>query len=100
MSNKIFSIFTLSLVSTIGLALGQNCQEFVSEYKTDANFHQALSNDKAKSKALTGDLDCLDTLIRVNFFSTAKYLLDEQFGSKETHGSETGKGLSKAQSGV
>lgn len=49
----------------------------VSEYKSDAKLHEVLSNDKAKLEALNGNLDCLDTLVRVNFFSTAKLLLDE-----------------------
>ena len=49
---------------------------------------------------IVSNLDCLDQFVRANFFSTAKLMLEEQFGKIDSHDANTAKELSKAQSVV
>ena len=44
--------------------------------------------------------DCLDLLVRRNYFESVKYLLRHEFGDGSTFDKDSGKELSKAQSVV
>lgn len=47
-------------------------------------------------KEIMEDLDCLSTLVKSNYFSSAKYILEYQFADVENHNSNTAKHLNKA----
>lgn len=45
------------------------CQDLLETHRTDAKFLEAY---KGNSKF---DLDCLDSLVKLNYFESAKYML-------------------------
>ena len=78
MSKKILRItFAILMTSCLVQASGDTCKELISEHKTDKNLSNVLKNDESLLKSLSTNLDCLDSFVRVNFFQTAKLLLED-----------------------
>ena len=56
--------------------------------------------EKAKSDLIRYFDDCLDLLVRSNFFESVKHLVQFKFGDGSNFDKNSGKELSKAQSVV
>ena len=46
------------------------------------------------------DVECIDILVRKNYFQSVKFLLDEKFGDTKKYNEGTGRELSKTQATV
>ena len=46
------------------------------------------------------DIECIDILVRKNYFQSVKFLLDEKFGDTKKYNEGTGRELSKTQATV
>ena len=80
--------FVLSLF----LSNAWGCQDLLEQHKTDNSFLEAYKSSPSF------DLDCLDSLVKHNFFNSAKFMLSQEFGGQ--HDENTARALSKAQSVV
>ena len=61
------------------------CSELMETHKSDSNIlaefkrMNETANELSSLETIAQDLDCLDKLMRVNNFESAKFLLDHQF---------------------
>ena len=101
-------IIMLVLVACTWTVMAQQdtCAELVQKHKTDEEMLAAFSNEEGvdveerKSSLVRYFDECLDSLVRSNFFESVKYLVEFKFGDGSSFDKNSGKELSKAQSVV
>lgn len=80
-----------------------NCGDLVSQHKTDSGLVDELKTmEKSEESGAQTPLkayfdDCLDMLVRSNFFESVKYLIKYRFGDGSKFDKDSGRELSKAQ---
>ena len=96
------SIKKICLLGVLGLTRVKGCDDLLRDHKTDQAMLQKFREESASdSKVVQTRLDeCLDLLIRHNYFESVKFLINTKFGEGMVIDRETGRALSKAPAGV
>lgn len=99
-------LFVLLCLCWHAHALQETCQDLVQQRQSDVKLLDSLKM-AGEGKEASDDVhlkeyfdDCLDLLVRRNYFESVKYLLRHEFGNGSTFDKDSGKELSKAQSVV